>query len=118
MSRYTRDRSVWFQSLPPTPCLYGMEDRPYELGNRSSPTMFEKLGSPIWFPSFLLIGKVFLRLGEERLTMILVTQPWYTEILDLHIVEPLLSPQSQKLLVEPKEQVHPLVLNRILKLMV
>ena len=106
MSRYTRERSAWFHGFPPTPCLYGMEDQPYELGNRSSPTMLENLGSPIWFPSFLLIGKVFLRVGEERLTMILVTQPWYVQILNLSIAEPLLSSQSQKLLLEPKEQGH------------
>ena len=118
MSRYTRERSVWFHGLPPTPCLYGMEDQPYELGNRSSTTMLENLGSPIWFPSFLLIGKVFPRVGEERLTMILVTPAWYIQILDLSIAEPLLSPQSQELLVESKEQGHPVVLNRILKLMV
>ena len=54
--------------------------------------------------------------------MILVTpnwpaQPWYSQILDLSITEPLLLPQSQKLLVDPKGQVHPLVLNKTLKLM-
>ena len=54
--------------------------------------------------------------------MILVTpnwpaQPWYSQILDLCITESLLLPQSQELLVDPKGQVHPLVLNKTLKLM-
>ena len=54
--------------------------------------------------------------------MILVTpnwpaQPLYSQILDLCMKEPLLLPQSQELLVNPKEQVHPLVLNKTLKLM-
>ena len=69
--------------------------------------------------------------------MILVTanspaQPWYSQILDfffffffiyhesildLCVTEPLLLPQSQELLVDPKGQVNPLVLNKTLKLM-
>ena len=44
-------------------------------------------------------------------------QPWYSQILDLCITEPLLLPQSQELLVDPKRQVNPLVLNKTLKLM-
>ena len=54
--------------------------------------------------------------------MILVTPnwpalPWYSQILDLCITESLLLSQSQDPLLDPKGQVHPLVLNKTLKLM-
>ena len=53
--------------------------------------------------------------------MILVTpnwspQPWYSQILDPCITDPLLLPQSQELLVDFKGQVHPLVLSKNVKL--
>ena len=83
---------------------------------------WKNLGFLYAFPPFSLIGRVLLRVREEGLTMILVApnwpaQPWYSQILDLCIREPLLLPQSQELLVDPKEQVHSLVLNKTLKLM-
>ena len=83
---------------------------------------WKNLGLLYALPPFSLTGRVLLRVREEGLTMILVTpnwpaQPWYSQILDLCITEPLLLPQSQELLVDPKGQVHPLVLNKTLKLM-
>ena len=82
----------------------------------------EKPRAFISFPPFPLIGRVLLGVRKEGLTMILATpnwraQPWYSQILDLYITEPLLLPQSQELLVDSKGQVHPLVLNKTLKLM-
>ena len=83
---------------------------------------WKNLGLLYALPPFSLTGRVLLRVREEGLTMILVTpnwpaQPWYSQILDLCITESLLLPQSQELLVDPKGQVHPLVLNKTLKLM-
>ena len=83
---------------------------------------WKNLGLLYAFTLFSLIGRILLRVREIGLTMILVTanwpiQPWYSRILELCITEPLLLPQSQKLLVDPKGQVHPLVLNKSLKLM-
>ena len=82
----------------------------------------KNLGLLYAFLPFSLIGRVLLRVKKKALTMILVTpnwhaQPWYSQILDLCITEPLLLPQSQELLVDPKGQVHALVVNKTLKLM-
>ena len=59
----------------------------------------KNLGLLYAFLPFSLIGRVLLRVKKKALTMILVTpnwhaQPWYSQILDLCITEPLLLPQS------------------------
>ena len=108
---YPRDKSICLQSLPSTSQLSGLETRSSKSGNRSSPTEMEKPGT---FPPFLTDRESSLRVREVGSTTILVTpnwpvQPWYGQILDLCITEPLLLPQSQELWVDPKGQVHPLV---------
>ena len=119
---YLGDRSICLQSLPSTSHPNGFETRSSQSGNRHFPTEMEKPGTSMCFPPFSLIGRVLLRVREEGLTMILVTpnwpaQPWYSQVLDLCITEPLLLPQSQEHFLDPKGQLHPLVLNKTLKLM-
>ena len=94
---------------------------PHSLATDAVQQRWKNLGFLYAF-RFSLTGRVLLRVREQGLTMILVTpnwlaQPWYIQILDLYITEPLLLSQSQELLVDPKGQVYPLVLNKTLKLM-
>ena len=43
-------------------------------------------------------------------------QPWYSEVLGLSVAKPLLLPQLSNILVNPQGQVHPLVMNKTLRL--
>ena len=119
---YPRNRSICLQSLPSTSRLYGLETRSSQSGNRCSPTEMEKPGTSICFTPFLTDRKSSLKsqgrgINNDFGNFSWPAQPWYGQILDLCITEPLLLPQSQELLVDPKGQVHPVVLNKTLKLM-
>ena len=119
---YPRDRSICLQSLPSTSRLYGLETRSSQSGNRCSPTEIEKPGTSICFSPFLTDRKSSLKsqgrgINNDFGNFNWPAQPWYGQILDLCITEPLLLSQSQEFLVDPKGQIHPLVLNKTLKLM-
>ena len=81
-----------------------------------------KPGTSLCFPSFLTHRKSSLKsqrrginndFGNSKLACTTLVQSHPRSC----IAEPLLLPQSQELLVDPEGQVHPLVLNKTLKLM-
>ena len=74
---YPKDRSICLQSLPLTSHLYGLEARSSRLRNTYCPTEMEKSRTSICLAPFLTDMKSFLRVREQKLTMILVTN-WPT----------------------------------------
>ena len=97
---YLWERSICLLCLPSTSNLYGLETRTHSQATVAFQQNWKNLGFLYAFPPFSLIGRVLLRVREERLTMSLVTtsrpvQPWYSPVLDLCVTDPLLLPQSQ-----------------------
>ena len=76
---------------------------------------------PYAFPPFCLIGRALRKMLKHHISMIIVTpvwtsQPWYPLMLDLSIQNPILLPEKQDLLSNPRMEVHPLIKNRTLRL--
>ena len=68
-----------------------------------------------------MIGKVLLKVKGEEVDIILITpswlaQPWYSEVLELSVTEPVLLPQLSNILIKYSGQVHPMVVNQTLRL--
>ena len=73
------------------------------------------------FPPFSVIGRCLQKIRQEESTVVLVTpvwdiQPWYPVLLDLLVEYPLMLPTHKKLLVDPFNRVHPLVVQNQLQL--
>ena len=80
------------------------------------------IGLPYAFPPFSIISRVFLKIKEECVSLLILivpawsTKPWYPEFLNLCVREPVLLPQGQGILIRPKNIVHPLVVENSLTL--
>ena len=80
------------------------------------------IGLPYAFPPFSMISRVLLKIKQECVPLLILiapvwsTQPWYPEVLNLCVREPVLLPQRQKNLKSPKNIVHPLMLENSLTL--
>ncbi len=77
--------------------------------------------SPYAFPPFSLVGRVIAKVRAEKVTMVLITpawqtQPWYSQLLQMSVQNPILLPIVSNLLVNPQGAIHPLVENGSLKL--
>ena len=76
------------------------------------------------FPQFCMIPKVFNKTLKEKVPKLILitpactTQVWYPKILNMSIKSPLLLPCGEDLLKNPKGEIHPLVQNRTLKLVI
>ena len=74
------------------------------------------------FPPFCLIPRVLSKIQQDQVhTVTLITpcwqtQLWYPQVLGMLIRRPILIPSSTTLLVDPKGNPHPLVLNKTLVL--
>ena len=73
------------------------------------------------FPPFSLIGKVWRKTQEEKVTSILITptwksQPWYPWLLKMSIKNPTLLPAKKNLLMNPQGSTHPLIESGSLRL--
>ena len=69
---------------------------------------------PYAFPQFSLIGKVLRKIQEDRVTAILITptwqsQLWYLLFLKVTIKNPILLPLKNTLLMNPQGSNHPLI---------
>ena len=69
---------------------------------------------PYAFRQFSLIGKVLRKIQEDRVTAILITptwqsQLWYPLFLKMSIKNPILLPPKKTLLMNPQESNHPLI---------
>ena len=76
---YSKDKSIFLQSLPSTSHLYGLETRFSQSGSLQTDSLqqkFKKLELLYTLPPFSMIGRVLLRVREEGLTMILATRNW------------------------------------------
>ena len=73
------------------------------------------IGLPYAFPPFSMISRVLLKIKQECVPLLILiapvwsTQPWYPELLNLCVREPVLLPQGQEILISPKNIVHPLM---------
>ena len=61
------------------------------------------------FPAFSMIGKVLLKVKTEEVNVILITpnwpaQPWYSQVLELSVIKPLLLPDLSNILVNPLKE--------------
>ena len=76
---------------------------------------------PYAFPPFCLVGQCLRKAIRHQNQMILVapvwvSQPWYPMLLGMSIQEPILLPNEETLLKNPKGECHPLLLNAPLRL--
>ena len=66
------------------------------------------IGLPYAFPPFSMISRVLLKIKQECVPLLILiapvwsTQPWYPELLNLCVREPVLLPQGQEILKSPK----------------
>ena len=80
------------------------------------------IGLPYAFPPFSMISRVLLKIKHECVPLLILTapvwstQPWYQELLNLSVREPVLLPQGQEILKSPQNIVHPLMLENSLTL--
>ena len=78
---------------------------------------------PYAFPPFCLIGRVLAKLKKEKVRLLLVTptwqtQTWYSMLIGMSVRNPILLPHKKNLLLDPRQNVHPLVENKTLQLAV
>ena len=78
---------------------------------------------PYAFPPFWLIGKVLRKIQKDRVTAILITsvwqsQIWYPWLLKMSIKNPFLLPAKNTLLMNPQRSNHPLIESGSLRLVV
>ena len=73
------------------------------------------------FPPFSLITRVLRKIRQEKAHVILIspawqTQSWYALLLEMSVKDPILLPQHKNLLMDPQNQIHPLVKEKTLRL--
>ena len=73
------------------------------------------------FPPFCLIGQCLQKTIKHQnrliiITPVLTTSPWYPLLLEMCIKAPILLPQQQNILLNPKGETHPLIRNSTLRL--
>ena len=77
---------------------------------------------PYAFPPFNLLGRCLKKIRQEKVQVAVIIAPvwlgqsWYPALLESIIDLPILLPHSHQILVSPTGQVHPLVLNKSLRL--
>ena len=75
-----------------------------------------KVGLPYAFPPFSMISRELLKIKQECVPPLMLiapvwsTQPWYPELLNLCVREPMLLPHRKEILITPKNIVHPLMI--------
>ena len=95
----------------------------YSLASRSLRTdaMIQNLNMslPFAFPPFSMISRVFLKTKQECVPLLILvwsTQPWYPELLDLCVKEPVLLLQGIEILISQKSIAQPLKVENSLTL--
>ena len=78
---------------------------------------------PYAFPPFCLIARVLAKLKKEKVRLLLVTptwqtQTWYSMLTGMSVRNPILLPHKKNLLLDPRQNVHPLVENKTIQLAV
>ena len=73
------------------------------------------------FPPFALIGRCLQKIKMEQSTIVLIApawqnQPWFPVLLEILIEFPLLLPWRKDMLTDPGDQLHPLVVQKRLRL--
>ena len=97
---------------------------PFSVATDAMKQEWSNRGLAYAFPPFALINRILYKVQQEKLESLLIitptwpTQTWYPRLLAMSIKDPLLLPRHHKLLTNPEEEIHPLVLNRSLTLAV
>ena len=88
-------------------CLSWKAD-PHNLATDAFQQSWKHWGLLYAFPPFSMIEKVLLKVKTEEGDVIpsWLAQPWYSQVLELSVTEPLLPPQLSDILVNPQGQVH------------
>ena len=74
------------------------------------------------FPPFGLITRVLNKIEKDKTKKLILitpcwqTQSWYPQILSMLIRKPVIRPLSEKLIINPSGQTHPLAINQIFTL--
>ena len=77
---------------------------------------------PYAFPPFSMISRVLLKIKQECFPLLILIapiwsiQPWYPALLNLCVREPVLLPQGKEILINPKNIVHPMMVENLLTL--
>ena len=80
------------------------------------------IGLPYAFSPFIMVSRVLLKIKQERVPLLVLiapvwsTEPWYPELSNLCVREPVLQPQGREILKSPKNIVHPLMVENSLTL--
>ena len=116
----SRNRSLCFKSIQSVTKIHFLEKGSRQPGMRCVPNKLER-DIHIRFPSFCSDRQGDQKVKGRSGEMILVTPAWQTQawfpvLLGLLVQNPILLPHRMDLLQNPKGELHPLVLNRSLKL--
>jgi len=95
---------------------------PYSIGRDAFQAPWKDLQAYA-FPPFSLIPRVLKKIQDEKATLLLITpawqtQAWYPWTLQLSIRNPILILKEKHLLLNPMQEVHPLVITKSLQLVV
>ena len=102
-----RQTCICFLPMPPTTPIYSLASRSLQSRDRCNDTKLEHRSSLCIFP-FSMISRVLLKIKQECVPLLILiapvwsTQPWYPELLNLCVREPVLLPQGQEILKSPK----------------
>jgi len=93
---------------------------PYSQGRDAFQIMWKHLEAYA-FPPFSLIPRVLQKVQLEQASIMLITpawqtQAWYPRVLQMCVQNPILIPKRKDLLLNPDQEVHPLVRNQSLQL--
>ena len=115
-TRFSDKRSICFPPMPTTTSIYiPRHPDPYSQGTDAMIQNW-KVGLPYAFPPFSMISRELLKIKQECVPPLMLiapvwsTQPWYPELLNLCVREPMLLPHRKEILITPKNIVHPLMI--------
>ena len=115
-TRFSDNRSICFPPMPSITSIYSLASR-----SLRTDAMIQNLnmGLPFAFPPFSMISRVFLKTKQECVPLLILvwsTQPWYPELLDLCVKEPVLLLQGIEILISQKSIAQPLTVENSLTL--
>ena len=119
-TRFSENRSICFSHMPPTTSIYSLISG--SLQGIDAMIKNWNMGLQHAFPSFNMISRVLLKIKQEYVPLLILiapacsTQPWYPELLNLCVKEPVLLPRGKQILISSKSIVHRLMVENSLTL--
>ena len=120
-TRFSNNRSNCFPICHQLPQYIARHTDPYSQGTDGMMQNWN-IGLPYAFPPFSMISRMLLKIKREYVPLLILiapvwsTQPWYPELLNLCVREPVLLPLEKEILISPKNIVRPLMVENSLTL--